>query len=72
MKRVDELPRQDLENLNRTLSERYEAFRERGLKLDLTRGKPSPEQLDLSATLLDGMGDDFRPRTGRTAETTGS
>ena len=64
MKRVDELPRQDLENLNRTLSERYEAFRERGLKLDLTRGKPSSEQLDLSATLLDGMGDDFRAEDG--------
>ena len=30
----------------------YYALQERGLKLDLTRGKPSPEQLDLSAELL--------------------
>jgi DNA-binding transcriptional MocR family regulator len=32
--------------------ERYNAFKARGLKLDLTRGKPSPAQLDLSTELL--------------------
>lgn len=37
----------------------YEAFRARGLKLDMTRGKPSPEQLDLSTGMLSlpGNGD---------------
>lgn len=30
----------------------YMAFRARGLKLDMTRGKPAPEQLDLAAGML--------------------
>jgi len=34
------------------VQESYEAFKGKGLKLDLTRGKPSPAQLDLSAELL--------------------
>ncbi len=34
------------------LQENYDAFKSKGLKLDLTRGKPSPSQLDLSAELL--------------------
>ncbi len=32
--------------------ERYDAFKAKGLKLDLTRGKPSSAQLDLSVELL--------------------
>ncbi|HWO14870.1 MAG TPA: aminotransferase [Polyangiaceae bacterium] len=42
----------------RELEARYAQFKARGLKLDMTRGKPSPEQLDLSDALLD------RPRRG--------
>jgi DNA-binding transcriptional MocR family regulator len=34
------------------LRAQYEAFQARGLKLDLTRGKPAPDQLDLSNGLL--------------------
>jgi DNA-binding transcriptional MocR family regulator len=30
----------------------YEAFKARGLKLDMTRGKPAPDQLDLSNALM--------------------
>ncbi len=47
------------------LRERYAAFRERGLALDMTRGKPSPEQLDLSGEMLSLLGpDDYRDAAG--------
>jgi DNA-binding transcriptional MocR family regulator len=34
---------------------RYQEFKARGLKLDMTRGKPSSEQLDLAAGLLTNL-----------------
>jgi DNA-binding transcriptional MocR family regulator len=42
----------------------YRAAQEAGLALDLTRGKPSPEQLDLSNDLLSMPGEDFRAASG--------
>lgn len=37
------------------LQSRYDAFAARGLKLDMTRGKPSAEQLDLASGLLENL-----------------
>jgi DNA-binding transcriptional MocR family regulator len=42
----------------------YDSFRARGLALDMTRGKPCAEQLDLSLGLLDCTGRDFRAADG--------
>jgi DNA-binding transcriptional MocR family regulator len=47
------LPTTDLTAFHDDIRARYDAFRQRGLSLDLTRGKPSSEQLDLSNGLLD-------------------
>jgi DNA-binding transcriptional MocR family regulator len=46
------LGRDDLATFLATKQEEYAALRRRGLKLDLTRGKPSSAQLDLSDRLL--------------------
>ncbi len=53
MTRLSELKRDALLAFHRDAERRYDAFRARGLTFDLTRGKPSPEQLDLSNALLD-------------------
>jgi len=43
---------QDLSQSRQQIQESYDAFKAKGLKLNLTRGKPSSAQLDLSAELL--------------------
>ncbi len=45
-----------LDKIERQASERYEALSRRNLQLDMTRGKPAPEQLDLSDGILSVVG----------------
>ncbi len=52
MNRIADLPTADLQSLRQRVRADYEAFRARGLKLDLTRGKPAPDQLDLAEPML--------------------
>ena len=52
MKPIAGLNDKDLRALRDEVRGDYEAFRARGLKLDMTRGKPAPEQLDLANDLL--------------------
>jgi DNA-binding transcriptional MocR family regulator len=48
----------ELTALHEELTTKYEELKAAGLKLDLTRGKPSSEQLDLSSALLSLPGQD--------------
>ena len=52
MTRLAELPDADLQSLRRETQADYNAFRARGLKLDMTRGKPAADQLDLAEAML--------------------
>lgn len=56
---LSDLTTDELTRLESQLASEYDALAAKGLKLDLTRGKPSPEQLDLSERLLSlpGEGD---------------
>ena len=58
---IADLKDDDLRALRRQVRQDYEAFCARGLKLDMTRGKPAPEQLDLANAMmtLPGNGDHF-------------
>lgn len=58
---IADLSTADLEALWTRVHNAYGAFRGRGLKLDMTRGKPSPAQLDLANPMftLPGNGDHF-------------
>ncbi len=42
-----------LQQIKDDLLERYRKFKSRGISLDITRGKPCPEQLDLAGEMLD-------------------
>src|SRR6201986_5492084 len=52
MTNLAQLSSENVAALNQQLQAQYDAFKARGLKLDLTRGKPSAAQLDLSNGLL--------------------
>lgn len=48
----------ELRELLNKLLKKYEGFRPKNLKLDMARGKPCPQQLDLSSGLFGSVGDD--------------
>ncbi|MBR2532549.1 MAG: aminotransferase [Lachnospiraceae bacterium] len=53
MKPYSEMNRQELQEERRQLDEQYKKYRYAALSLDMSRGKPSPAQLDLSMGMMD-------------------
>lgn len=63
MKAYSQMSKEELLALKSDLEKAYDDFKARGLKLDMSRGKPSSEQMDLSM----GMMDVFHSRADLTA-----
>ena len=58
MKDYRSMTKEELLALQEQLQKKYKAFQDQGLKLDMSRGKPSEEQLDLSMGMLDVLNGD--------------
>ena len=57
--------REALEAFAADCKKQYEAFQAQGLKLDMSRGKPSPKQLDLTNGITDCLAeDDYKASNG--------
>ena len=59
-KKIADMTREELEERSCELWQAYESYRAQGLKLDMSRGKPGPEQLDLTLDMLECV----NPRDG--------
>jgi len=66
MKPYAELTREELEGLKAQLKAEYKEYQGKGLSLNMARGKPCTEQLDLSMGMMDvlGSGDDLTCEDG--------
>jgi DNA-binding transcriptional MocR family regulator len=64
MSDLPSLPRTALTGLGQELEARYTAFKARGLSLDMTRGKPSSQQLDLANDLWNKPQGSFLAKDG--------
>ena len=58
MKPYSEMTKEELLELKRDLSDQYREFQGKNLTLDMSRGKPSAEQLDLSMGMMDVLSSD--------------
>ena len=62
MQKYSEMTEEQLLAEKEELTARYEAFKARGLKLDMSRGKPGADQMDLSRALFHQIDED--PESG--------
>ena len=58
MKPYAELSKEELQELKTALEAQFEEEKAKGLALDMSRGKPSVDQLDLSMGMMDVLGSD--------------
>ncbi len=63
MKAYKNMSREELLKLQKELEAAYEQAKSEGLKLDMSRGKPSAEQLDLSKDMLDVVSSESNCKT---------
>ena len=60
-----QLTKEELQKLYENCKEKYEQYKSQGLKLDMSRGKPGADQVDLSMGLLSILGpEDYKDTTG--------
>ena len=72
MTRIADLSDADLATLRQSVRAEYDAFKARGLKLDMTRGKPAADQLDLANAMLGFPGNrDYQTEAGDDARNYG-
>ncbi len=64
--------KEELQQLKKELEKQYEDAKGKGLKLDMSRGKPSAAQLDLSMGMMDVLTSEsvLKTEAGRTAAIT--
>ncbi|NLC53455.1 MAG: aminotransferase class I/II-fold pyridoxal phosphate-dependent enzyme [Firmicutes bacterium] len=58
------LDTETLRHMQQQLTLKYENFKRKNLKLNMSRGKPCPEQLDLSSGLLEGLNRSYHAEDG--------
>jgi len=72
MTELAKLSAADRATLTQELERRYDAFKAQGLKLDMTRGKPSAEQLELASKLTVALSaEDYKASDGTDARNYG-
>ena len=56
MGKITEYSKEELKQLEKELLVKYDEYVNAGLKLDMSRGKPAPSQLDLVNDMLGALG----------------
>lgn len=64
MQDLNKISKIELKNYIDELHKKYESFKNQNLKLDMSRGKPCPEQLDLSMDMLECLNGSYKASDG--------